>query len=259
MRNLARALENATRIHQARTAAYEIREDFPLLRLNKSVRAYQIIAAFQSIPVKQRMEAALAFAAAAGDAAETKHQQLLKKAFHLRMSRHTIEDLEAMALEARPLDLDLEEDRLRELRGSDIMSALLRRTNEPIRKTEVRNCFLARFREVGGVEFLRSGRDGEFYERAEMVGGWNLMARLEFGSEPLNQFFCSFRLEHGQLEERFRFSAGRLLGLGDIRWNDIERESLVEDAQKAVQLWDAMRRILMEIIKAADSSSEEIG
>jgi hypothetical protein len=46
-----------------------------------------------------------------------------------------------------------------------------------------------------------------------------------------------------------------LLGLGDLRWNDIHRETLDEDAQMAVQLWSAMRRILTEIIKAAESNS----
>ena len=51
-----------------------------------------------------------------------------------------------------------------------------------------------------------------------------------------------------------RFSLGDLLGLGNLRWNDIHLETLDEDAQKAVQLWGAMRQILTEIITGAESN-----
>ena len=78
---------------------------------------------------------------------------------------------------------------------------------------------------------------------------------LEFGGEPLNQFYCASQLKHNQMEGHLRFSIGGLLGFGDIRWNDIRRETLDEDAQKAVQLWGAMRYILTEIINQAESNS----
>jgi hypothetical protein len=255
MRNLREALESALRVHRTRMATYEIREDFPLLRLNKSVRAYRIIATFQSIPVKQRMEVALAFVTAVAASTETTREHLLKKAFHLRMSRRSMDELDSMSLEPTPLDLDLDEDRFRELQGADLFSALIRRTEEALGKAEIRKCFLARFREVGEGEFLPAQRAGEFYEMVEAVSGWNLVTRLEFGAEPLNQFDCTFQLKHQQLEGRARFSTGRLLGFADLRWNDIGRDTLDEDAQKAVQLWGAMRHILTEIIKGAESNS----
>lgn len=255
MRNLKQDLENAVRIHRTRLAAYEVREDFPMLRLNKSVRAYRIIATFQSIPVAQRMEVAQAFVTTTGGAAEKERERLLKQAFHLRMSKRTIEELESMSLEATPLDLDLDEDRFRELRGDDIFRALIRQEEESLGRSEIRKCFLARFGETckGGV--LPAQRGGEHYEMVEMVSDWTLVTRLEFGEEPLNQFYCTFQLKHNQLEGRVRFSIGGLLGFGELRWNDIHRETLDEDAQQAVQLWSSMRRILMEIIKEAESNS----
>jgi hypothetical protein len=255
MRNPRQDLENALRIHRTRLATYEVREDFPLLRLNKSIYAYRTIAAFQTIPLKQRMEVAMALVTAAGSVAGSERDQLLRKAFNLRISKHTIDELESMSLEPTPLDLDLDEDRFRELQGGDIFSTLVRQTEVSLGKAEIRKCFLARFKETCEGEILPARRDGEFYEMAEVVSGWNLTTQLEFGGKPLNQFYCTFQLKHDLAEERLRFSAGRLLGLGDLRWNDIHRETLDEDAQMAVQLWSAMRHILTEIVKAADSNS----
>ena len=255
MRNLRQDMESVVRIHRTRLAAYEVREDFPLLRLNKSVRAYRIIATFQTIPVTQRTEVALAFVSEIGGTTESGHEHLLKQAFHLRMSKRMIDELESMSLEPTPLDLDLDEDRYRELQGADIFTALIRQTEESLGKAEIRKCFLARFREACEGEFLPAQRGGEHYEMVEAVSGWNLVTRLEFGGEPLNQFYCTFQMKHNQMEGHLRFSIGGLLGFGDIRWNDIRRETLDEDAQKAVQLWGAMRHILTEIIKQAESNS----
>lgn len=242
------------RIHRTRLATHEVREGFPLLRLIKSVHAYRIIATFQSVPVTQRMEVALAFVTASGTAGRGR-EQLLKQAFHLRMSKRTIDELDSMSLEPTPLDLDLDEDRYRELQGADIFNALIRKTEESLGKAEIRKCFLARFRKACEGEILPARRGGELYELAEALSGWNLVTRLEFGGEPLNQFNCTFQLQHDQLERRLRFSIGGLLGLGELRWNDIRRETLDEDAQKAVQLWGAMRHILTEIITGAESNS----
>ena len=257
MGNLRQALESAVRIHRARLASYEVREDFPCLRLVKCVRAYRTIATFQSIPMKQRMEVALAFVTVAGGATEREHERLLKKAFHVRMSKRTIDELDSMALEPTLLDLDLDEDRFRELQGGDLFSALIRNSEESLGKTEIRKCFLARFGEACEGEILPARRAGEFYEMVEEVCGWKLVTRLEFGGEPLNQFNCAFQAKHDQLEGSARFSIGSLLGLGDLRWNDIRRETLDEDAQKAVQLWDALRHILTQIITGAESISKE--
>ncbi len=255
MSNLRPALESAVIVQRRRLAKYEVQEDFPLLRLNKSIHAYRIIATFQSIPIKQRMEVALALITATGSAAESDHERLLKRAFHLRKSKRTIDELESMSLEPTPLDLDLDEDRFRELQGADIFSALIRKTEESLGKAEIRKSFLARFRESCKEEFIAAKRAGEFYEMVELAGGWKLVTRLEFGAEPLNQFDCTFQLKHEQLEGRMRFSVGRLLGVGDLRWNDVRRETLEEDAQKAGQLWSAMRHTIMEIINGAESNS----
>src|SRR5665213_1843882 len=243
MGNLRQALESAVHIHRTRLAAYEVREDFPFLRLNKSIHAYRIIATFQSIPVKQRIDVALAFVTVVGGTTDREHEHLLKQAFHLRMSKRTIDELASMSLEPTPLDLDLDEDRFRELQGADLFSALIRHSVESLGKAEIRKCFLARFRKTCEGEILPVRRDGELYEMVEEVSGWKLVTRLEFGGDPLNQFNCTFQLKHDQLEGRSRFSIGGLLGLGDLRWNDIHRETLDEDAQKAVQLWGALRRV----------------
>ena len=168
-------MERAVRIHRTRLATYEVREDFPLLRLNKSVCAYRIIATFQTIPVTQRTEVALAFVSAIGGTTESGHEHLLKKAFHLRMSKRTIDELESMSLEPTPLDLDLDEDRYRELQGADIFTALIRQTGESLGKAEIRKCFLARFREACEGEILPAQRGGEHYEMVEAVSGWNLV------------------------------------------------------------------------------------
>ena len=236
-------------------AAYEVREDFPFLRLNKSIRAYRIIATFQSIPVKQRMELALALANGAGGVAEGGREKLLKQAFHLRMSKRGLEELEAMALEPTPLDLDLDEDRFREVQGADVLSALIRKSEESLGKAEIRKCFLARFREAWEGEIIHGRGGREHYEMAEGVAGWMLVTRLEFGAEPLNQFHCTFRLKHDQLEGFSRFSIGGFLGLGELRWDDIQRETLDQDAQKAVQLWRALRQVLKEIIHATETNA----
>jgi hypothetical protein len=254
MLNPTENLEKAARLHRARLAAYEVREDFPLLRLNKSVNAYRIIAAFESIPMAQRSEVALAFINASGGTVKPENERLLKEAFHLQKSKHTIEELEAMALKPAPLDLYLEEGRFRELRGDDILSAIIRKSDESLERTEIRKCFLERFEKVCEGGFLRAQRDGKFYEMDEKAGGWTLVTRLEFEREPMNQFDRTFQVKHEQMQGRVRFSLGGLLGLGDLRWNDIRRETLDEDAQKAFQLWGASTCV-MEIIIGAESKS----
>jgi hypothetical protein len=255
MGNLRQALDSAVRIQRVRLAAYEVRKDFPFLGLIKSIRAYRIIATFQSIPVKQRMEVALALVTATVGITEREHEYRLKQAFHLRMSKRTTDELDSMSLEPTSLDLDLDEDRFRELQGADILNALIRHSEESLGKAEIRKCFLARFRESCKAEILPTRRAGEFYEMVEEVSDWKLVTRLEFGGEPLNQFHCPFRLKHDQLEGHSRFSIGGLLGHGELRWDDIHRETLDADAQKAVQHWGALRHILTEIIKCTESNS----
>jgi hypothetical protein len=170
------------------------------------------------------------------------------------MSKWKIDELDSMSLEPTSLDLGLDEDRYRELQGADIFGALIRQTEESVGKAEIRKYFLARFRDACKAKIVPALRGGELYEIVEAVSGWNLVTRLEFGGKPLNQFHCTFQLKHDQLEGHLRFSIGGLLGLGELRWNDIRRDTLDEDAQKAVQLWVAMRHILMEVITGAESN-----
>jgi hypothetical protein len=254
MYNLKAHFEAALCTHRKRTATYEIREDFPLLRSVKSVNAYRIVATFQSIPAIERLKVAMAFLTPIHDAIEGRPEQIIKRAFHLRMSKRTIEELEFMAMGPTPLDLSLEEDQYRELRGDDILSALIQQTEKPVARVVLRKAFLTRFGQACQLEIVPSRRANEVYEMTEAVARWTLLTRLEFGGKPLNQFDCSFRLKHDQLEGRVRISLGGLLGFGDLRWNDIRRETLDDDAQKAVQSWGATRRILMEIIKHTDST-----
>jgi len=247
--NFSHDLEPILRVHRTRLATQEVQTDFPLLRLNKSVLAYQTIATFETIPVAQRGEVARAFVS--GNAGTGRELQL-RRAFHHRMSTHTVAELDSMSLE--PTSLDLDEDPYRELQGGDLLNALMRQSEGNLTKAEIRKCFLPRFRAACESEILPSRRGGELYEIVESVGRWNSVAYLSFGDD-LNQFNCTFRLKHAQLEGSLRFSLGGLLGLGDLRWNDITRETLPEDAHKAVGLWLAMRSILFEIMKESDSSS----
>ena len=110
---------------------------------------------------------------------------------------------------------------------------------------------LARIRAASESEILASRRGGELYEIVESVGRWNSVAYLLFG-DHLNQFNCTFRLKHDQLEGSLRFSLGGLLGLGDLRWDDINRETLSDDAHKAVGLWLAMRSFLFQFMNESD-------
>jgi hypothetical protein len=50
-----------------------------------------------------------------------------------------------------------------------------------------------------------------------------------------------------------RFSLGGLLGFGDLRWDDIVRETLSEDAHKAVGLWVAIRSTLFKFMRELDN------
>jgi hypothetical protein len=239
-------LENVLRLHRTRLATHEVQADFPLLRLNKSVLAYRTIATFETIPAAQRVETARAFVSGG---AGTERELLLRRAFHNRMSTRTVAELNSMSLEPTPLDID--EDYFRELQGADVFNALIRHAEGHLPKAEIRKCFLARFRAASESEILPSRRGGELYEIVESVGRWNSVACLSFGDE-LNQFNCTFRLKHDQLQRSLRFSLGGLLGFGDLRWDDIIRETLSEDAHKAVGLWVAMRSFLFEIMKESD-------
>jgi hypothetical protein len=247
MNNFNHNLENVLRPHRTRLATHEVQADFPLLRLNKSLLAYRIIATFETIPAAQRLETALAFVS--GNTG-TGGELLLRRAFQNRMSTRTVAELNSMSLEPTPLEID--EDYYRELQGADVFNALIRKVEGHLMKAEIRKCFLARFRTASESEILPSRRGGELYELAESMGRWHSVAYLSFGDE-LNQFNCTFRLKHEQLQGSLRFSLGRLLGFGELRWDDISRETLSEDAHKAVGLWVAMRSTLFEFMKESDN------
>ncbi len=128
----------------------------------------------------------------------------------------------------------------------------MRQSEADLSKIEIRKCFLARFRAAAQSEILPSRRGAEAYEIVESVGSWHSVAYLSFG-DHLNQFNCTFRLKH-PVHGSMRFSLGGLLGVGDLRWNDISRETLSEDAHKAVGLWVAMRSTLFEIMRESDNA-----
>jgi len=246
MNNCNRSLESILRIHRTRLATDEVQADFPLLRLNKSVLAYRIIATFETIPVAQRVETARAFVSSG---VGSPRELQLRHAFHNRMGKRTVDELRALSLEPIPLDQD--EDCYREVQGADLWNALIRQSEAHLSRTQIRKCFLARFRAASQSEILPSHRGAEVYEMVEPVGRWHSVAYLSFGDD-LNQFDCTFRLKHA-LHGSLRCSLGGLLGLGDLRWNDINRETLSEDAHKAVGLWVAMRSILSEIMQESDN------
>jgi hypothetical protein len=190
MNNFNHNSENVLRLHRTRLATHEVQADFPLLRLNKSVLAYRIIATFETIPAAQRLETAWAFVS--GNTG-TGGDLLLRRAFQNRMSTRTVAELNSMSLKPTPLDID--GDYYRELQGADVFNALIRQVEGRLTRGEIRKCFLARFRAASESEILRSRRGGELYEIVESMGRWHLVAYLSFGVE-LNQFNCTFRLKN---------------------------------------------------------------
>ena len=244
MGNTQNELENLLRLHRIRLATREVREDFPLLRLHKSIEAYQIIATFHTIPVAQRMEVIREHFAGS-----TARDQRLRRAFLKRQSSRSIDQLEAM----EPTALDLDEERCWQNRErNDLLDALIRQSERHLGKAEIRRCFLARFRDAAQSEILSPGPvkgGADRHEMAESLGSWNLVTGLEFGGLG-NQYHCNFSLKHDHLDKPLRIlSVGGLLGFSDLRWNDITHETLQDDAQKAVQLWVEARRFLTEFMK----------
>jgi len=242
MSTLKQDLEKALRKYRPRLATAEVRADFPRLRLNKSLLAYRSIATFQTIPLAQRLEVARVLVSESRTVGD---ERLLAQAFNSRMFHRSTAELASMALDPIPLDLD--DDHFGQLEAADTFRTLMRNDEEKIGKEVIRKCFLARLRDACVTDILPSKRGGEHYESDEVVDGWTVQTRLEFG-EALNQFNCAFRLRHVELDGAFSFTLGGLLGLGDLRWNDISRESLQEDAHKAVGLWVAMRAVIFEIV-----------
>src|SRR3989442_5576693 len=182
MSNVNQSLETVLRLHRTRLATREVQADFPLLRLNKSVLAYRIIATFQTIPVAEREEVARAFAS--GGAGIPRELQL-RHAFQNRMRKRTVDELRALSLE--PTSLDPDEDCYREVQGADLWNALIRQSEAHLSRTQIRKCFLARFRAASQSEILPSHRGAEVYEMVEPVGRWHSVAYLSFGDD-LNQF-----------------------------------------------------------------------
>ena len=242
MSELNQKLINALNFRRRRLASYEIREDFPLLRLNKSIEAYKIIATFQTIPISARESTALAMAGFGGS---IEREAAVRRAFYARMSPCTLAELNAMSFDPTPLDLEVPETSVAQV--GDEFVAGLRTHDERLSKAEIRRRFLAHLRSSFEAKISPMGRSVSLYESVELIGNWALATHLCFGGF-LNQFECSVQLKHERLEGNRIFSLGSMLGFSRLTWDDVSRVSLEEDAKKAVEHCRALRSIFTEII-----------
>ena len=242
MSDLKEKLAKAFRLHCGRLSEYEVREDFPLLRLNKSVQAYRIIATFHTMPFGERLE----MVAVSEDDQRCERQKMLRQAFYNRMDTHTIAELNDMANSPAPLQPG---PPATVHQAQDGFRVFLRRYQERLPRAEIRRCFLARLREVYESKIRPCGRRGPLYEATTPVGKWDLVTRLDFGGSY--QFRYDFIIRHEQLEDLPFLSLGYVLGFGDVLgWDDVTRGTLEEDAQKAARLCAAMHSFFREIILA---------
>ena len=238
MSNLEDKLTEALSTHAARVAISEVEEDFPLLRLNKSVDAYRAIATFMTIPPEQRTEVAVACAMR-----RTPEQMAVVEAFRNRMEPRTLAQLRQMA--TRPAPLEAGAPRGIPV-GDDFIIAHLRRLPEGLTKAEIRRCFMSRLREGYGDKLRPSGKSTVLYESVSPVGDWRLVTCLDFGGSY--QFRCAFRLKHEEIEGYGLYSLGYVLGVGGANWDDVRRATLEADAEKALKLCQALRSFFSNVL-----------
>ena len=248
MNGLDQKLIAAVSFHRRRLALYEVREDFPLLRLNKSIEAYKIIATFQTIPVSARESTALAMAGFGGS---NEQKAAVRRAFYARMSPCTLAELNAMSFDPSPLDLEVSESS--EVHVGDEFMAALRTHEERLSKAEIRRRFLEQLRLSFEAKISPMGRSTSLYESVNPIASWALVTRLCFGGFP-NQFECSIQLKHESLEGNWIFSLGSMLGFGGLAWDDVGRVSLEDDSKMAVEHCRALQSIFTEIINMTGDS-----
>jgi len=236
--NLEDKLTDALSTHAARIAISEVEDDFPLLRLNKSVHAYLTIATFMTIPPEQRTEVAVACAMR-----RTPEQMAVVAAFQNRMEPRTLAQLRQMAIRPTPLEAGEPKGIPR---GDDFLIAQLRRLQEGLRKAEIRRCFMSRLRERYEDKLRPSGKSTVLYESVRPVGDWRLETCLDFGGSY--QFRCDFRLKHEELESHGLYSLGYVLGFGGGGWDDVRRATLEADAEKALRLCQALRSFFSNVL-----------
>ncbi len=238
MSNLEHKLIEALSTHAGKVAMSEVEDDFPLLRLNKSVHAYLTIATFMTIPPEQRIEVAVACAMR-----RTPEQMALWEAFRNRMEPCKLAQLRQMA--TRPTPLEAGGPRGIPV-GDDFVIADLRRRQDGLTKAEIRRCFMSRLREGYGDKLRPSGKSTVLYESVRPVGDWRLVTCLDFGGWC--QFRCDFRLKHEEIEGYSLYSLGYVLGFGGASWDDVRRATLEADADKALRLCQALRSFFSNVL-----------
>ena len=247
--NLSADLRRAMDLQFARLMSYELKEDFPMLRLHKSVQAYRIIATFQTIPLNRRMEAALACTPSSQP--KTERQMGLRQAFFNRKESHTLAELNAMSFD--PMQLDPQSEPCDEMQAGDEFATLVRQSQERLMKREIVHQFLTAVKS-GYEPVVQRCHDGpSLYEAFTELGSWDLTTRLDFG-EAYYRFNCSFSVRHQKTGESVWFTPGGLVGFGDILgWDDVTRDTLEQDAAKALQLCLAIRSFITNIVRGTGS------
>jgi hypothetical protein len=243
MSDLNVRIDEAMEVHFSKHMAYEIKEDFPMLRLYKSTWAYRMIATFQTIPLNRRMEAGRAVVPSIHPKSEK--EKVLRESFYRRMNSNTLAELNAMSFD--PSELELELSPSYDMQSGDEFVTLLRTHEEKLSKGEIRDCFVGHLRESYESSLKTRGRKGLLYEATSTLEDWNLNTKLDFGGGY--QFNCEFILRRDRFEKEFSFSSGSFYGYGDVLgWDDVSRETLDQDAKQAVQLCICIRRFLFDIV-----------
>jgi hypothetical protein len=225
---------------------HELKEDFPMLRLHKSIEAYRIVAAFKTVPQSQRLEIGLAHAP--NSQPKTERQRGLRQAFFNRTHGHTLAELNAMSFDPVLLEPEYETG---PGQGGDEFVNLVRRTQERLTKREIIREFSAAL-QAGYEPVLPRCREGpSLYEATTELGNWNLTTHFDFGGEF--QFDCRFSLRHQKSNESVIFTPARLFGFGDLlQWDDVTRATLEQDATKALHMCLAIRAFIKSIVTEAN-------
>jgi hypothetical protein len=230
-------------IHFFKLMSYEIKEDFPMLRLHKSNQAYRIIGTFQTIPLGQRMEVGAALVPSRQ--AKSERQKALRESFYQRMNSNTLAELNAMSFD--PAELEIETSSSFDLQAGDECVTAACAHLKRLSKGEFRKHFVDSLKEKYEKSLKSVGRSGTIYEGITPLNDWKLTTQIGFGGEY--QFTCHFVLVHERVDRQLWFSTGSLFGFGDVLgWDDVNPDTIGQDCHRAAQLCLSIRQFLFNIV-----------
>lgn len=219
----------------------EVEHGFPLLRLNYSTEADRIVATFQTLPLGERLETALSLATLQPE--RTVQQEKLVEAFRARKMGHSLPELEGMAIQ--PLGLHGEETGSHVV-GTEVEMALSRHAALPLKKTDLRRCFLARLRSDYEQNMISEGVME--YKCLARIGDWRVLTIFDFGG--VFQFRVGYMLEHPQLPIGPHLGGatlGSMLGFAELGWDSVTSENLAAAAGDAAKLCSEMRARFVQV------------